>query len=284
MADILVYDRLATRHVVQHPLGAGAVRPCQHGSQHVLGGGDDQRRALDLLAILTQVHLLHGDAGLDHGLDRVEPDDGAHHLDQRLAVGAIEKVGTHGLGHHVIGEFRAAAPSLRHMAPGAEHDAPHGVALRKRAVAHHADAAVRVFRRKLQGDHAAGGSAHHVRPFDLKGIEQRGQVVRPNIEVVAHQGAVGLPVAALVVADELERFGESLPHHREVLAPEERAADQRQWVAFAHQLVVDIDSIGVDLRHDEFLPITCPHHPALCRLCRPTCARGPRRMMDRDRS
>jgi hypothetical protein len=88
-----------------------------------------------------------------------------------------------------------------------------------------------------------------MRPRNAELVHQRREIVGPEVEVVGLERPVGLAVAALVVADELEVLGQAVPHHAEVLAPEQRAADERERVAVAHIFVENIDPVSFDFWH-----------------------------------
>ena len=84
---------------------------------------------------------------------------------------------------------------------------------------------------------------------DIEALHQGGEIVRPDVEIILLQRPVGLAVAALIVADQLEVLGQAIPHHAEILPPEQRAADQRQRIAVAHILIENIDPVRFDFRH-----------------------------------
>ena len=90
-------------------------------------------------------------------------------------------------------------------------------------------------------------------PIDVERIEECRQIVRPEIEVILHERAIRLTVAPLIVANQLELLGKPFPDQAEILPPEERAADQSERLALAHELVIDVDPVGLDLGHDALL-------------------------------
>ena len=84
---------------------------------------------------------------------------------------------------------------------------------------------------------------------DVERVHQGGEIGCPKFHIIGLQGAIGLAVAALIITDELEVLGQALPYHGEILAPEQRTADQRQWLAVAHIFVKNIDPVRFDFRH-----------------------------------
>ena len=88
-----------------------------------------------------------------------------------------------------------------------------------------------------------------MRFLDTELIEQRRQVVDPDVHGVALERPIGAAIAALIVEGDVEMRREGVPRHRPVTAPEHRAADQRQRLTSAKALVVGFDPVGFDVRH-----------------------------------
>jgi len=106
----------------------------------------------------------------------------------------------------------------------------------------------------LEGDVAAHREPHEVGLSNAEAVEEPLHVLRELLQSVGLRGRAGLPVAAGVVAQDavaaLERAHLLVPH-REVAG--ERVAERHDR-ALALDLVVDVDTVGVEFHGPLSLP------------------------------
>ncbi len=158
----------------------------------------EQDRPPDRARERLEVHLLHREACVAHGVGRVLADDRAHHLEDVRGCSSMKSATTAWIVTQV-GEV-VERQRLRHDAPVAEHRPPVDVAAGHPAVGAGGDRLVRVLRGERDRDHAAHRGAVDKRLLDPERVEQAGTLVGPALDRVVLDRAVGAPVARGVVA------------------------------------------------------------------------------------
>ena len=136
-------------------------------AEDVVGAVRHQERPLDLRHERREVHLLHREAGLAHGVRVVDADHRADGRERVLALLALEERGADRLRRDVVGEV-VPRHRLGHPAPDAEERRAVDVRLREGDVGARRDHAVAVVRRERDRDHPA-----HRRAVDEHALERR---------------------------------------------------------------------------------------------------------------
>src|SRR5262249_24734524 len=132
--------------------------------------------------------------------------------------------------------------------------------LRRRAVDHDRGRPLRVLAGEDDRDHPAHRGPVDVSLVDLQRVHQAGEVVRPDLDVVVLDRPVRLAVAAHVVVDDPEMFGELGSGRGEVEVPEARAVDLYDRLALALDVVPELHPVDLDSAlHRASWPVTAEY-------------------------
>ena len=166
-------------------------------AEDVVGAVRHQERSLDLRHERREIHLLHRETGLAHGVRVVDADHRAHGRERVLALLALEEGRADGLRRDVVGEV-VPRHRLGHAPPDAEEGRAVDVGLREGDVGAGRDHAVAVVRREGDRDHPAHRGAVDEDAVELERVEQLRAVVGPALDRVplarARRGAVAARV------------------------------------------------------------------------------------------
>ena len=212
----------------------------------------EQDRSANRARERLEVHLLHREACMPHGVRRVLADDRADHLEDARVV--LDEVGADRLDRDQIGELVEREPLGQH-APVPEHRSPVDVAAGHPAVGARGNGLLGVLGGERDPDHAAHGGAVDERLLDAERVEEAGALVGPALDRVVLDRAVGATVAGRVVREQTEVLAKAVVHHREVVAAEQRATEleDQRLVLGPGELVVDAVVVHGRIRHRNLL-------------------------------